>query len=274
MRLLLMQPVWIPNLHDVVRWIWLQEGGTAAVADGGFSGLMFLMDHLAWSRKGRTHRALIRTPEGTTWLHLPVRKEDRDKAIREVRMDHTSDWVRPLFRTLEYNYRNSVYFDHYEQEIRADLEQAREFEYLVDVSNYMYGRLLAYLEFVPAFERMNAAELENRWKAKAESSSRVPEDPDVLANVLGADAYVQEWGSRHYMRQGSGVLEPVGLAPGQEKAMISEFRIPEYHQHFEGFEPDVCLLDLLFQMGPEAFLWMDKVREELRKQDLDDLVRG
>ena len=301
MNLLMMQPVWIPNLHDLARLLWLDagfpdggnlafpaggnveggnvEGGNAEVANlegevalsEGSHGhkplspdTLLITDCQTWSRKSRTHRALIRTPEGTTYLNVPVVKEDRAKPIHEVRIDQRSNWINPLLRTLEYNYRNSVFYDFYEPEIRTDLEKGHETEYLSDYSEHLWSRIFTYLEL--SFRFGVIRESERAWstaqasmgrsssgrsssgRSSMDGSSTVQAspaksstaDPDEMAETMGADCYVQEWESRHYMRQG-------------DRAATFSVDIPAYRQHFEGFEPDCCLLDLLFQMGPESF---------------------
>lgn len=72
-------------------------------------------------------------------------------------------------------------------------------------------------------------------------------DPDAFARRLGADTLFQEHDSRHYLRQAENKSEP-------------DFEHPEYRQHFDGFEPQCCILDVLFQFGPESFKITDKLK--------------
>jgi len=84
---------------------------------------------------------------------------------------------------------------------------------------------------------------------KFEPAGTVPgyeSNPDMLADRLGADLIFQEYDSRHYLRQADQKCKP-------------DFEHPVYHQHFEGFEPWCCLLDVLFQFGPESFRIIDKL---------------
>jgi hypothetical protein len=215
MNLAILQPVLVPDLHDLA--------------------LMFVSDVIVyqnsepWSRKGRTHRALIRTPDGTDYLNIPVMSKDRKKPIRDVRIDHSGKWIETWLRSLEFNYRNSVYYDFYEPEIRADIESGHQFELLLDFSLFLRRRIFQFLEIeIPAKVLYSG------------SMEKYSSDPDQLAASLGADIYYQEHDARHYQRQGENRSEPA-------------FKHPEYRQHFEGFEPYCCLLDLLFQYGPESF---------------------
>jgi len=220
MKLAILQPVLIPDLLDLALM---------KAAD-----LVVIQDCEQWSRKGRTHRALIRAPEGTQYLNIPVVTEDRKKQARDVRIDHTTNWIEAILRPLRYNYRNSVYYDFYEPEIQADFLEAENYEYLMEFALYLRGRIFQYLEFEQEAETVFGSELEEYHS-----------DPDKLAKALGADSYFQEHDSRHYQRQGKGRAD-------------AGFKHPVYRQHFDGFEPWCCLLDLLFQYGPESFRVIDE----------------
>lgn len=219
MKLVILFPTFIPTLHDLAIML--------------HSDLVVLQDVETWSRKSRVHRAKIRTPEGTQYINIPVVTEDRDKPINKVRIDHSEEWVEPLLRSLEFNYRNSVYFDFYEPEIRSDFDSALKYEYLLDFNLYLRGRMFRFLEIENLPEIILSSDL-NEYDS----------DPDQLTRNLNADQYFQEPGARHYQRQ------------GKNKSKM-KFNHPEYRQHFEGFKPDCCLLDLLFQYGPESFRLID-----------------
>ena len=60
------------------------------------------------SRKGRTHRAIIRTPEGGRLPECADNSEDKKKEIRYVRINQDENWAEPILRTLKFNYSNSV----------------------------------------------------------------------------------------------------------------------------------------------------------------------
>jgi hypothetical protein len=221
MTLALLQPVFAPNLYDMA--VMLQ------------SDRVILDDIETWSRKGRVHRALIRTPGGTSYIHIPVRTQDRNKPIKEVRIDQESDWITPVLRTLQFNYRNSLYFDYYEAEIDADFNEGKEYDYLLPFVLYLRKRLFRYLELDLVQKESLASECR-----------KFNHNPDSFALDMGADRLFQEHDSRHYQRQADMRSEP-------------DFSHPEYRQHFEGFIPWCCLYDLLFQYGPESFKVIDQL---------------
>jgi hypothetical protein len=195
---------------------------------------IILQDVERWSRKSRIHRAKIRTPNGTQWINIPIRTEDRKKAVKDVRIDHTKDWVTPLLRTIEYNYRNSIYYEFYEPEIKADFKSAVDYTYLMEFILYIQDRLFQFMDITIEYDL----------------ASDIPEyssDPDLLAERLNADTLFQEHDSRHYQRQAERYKDQ------------SKIKHPTYHQHFEGFEPGCSLLDILFQFGPESFRITDQL---------------
>lgn len=219
MKLTLLLPQFAPNLYDLT--VMLQ------------ADRIILQDVERWSRKSRVHRAKIRTPGGTQWINIPVRTKDRKKAIRDVRIDHSEDWVTPLLRSLEYNYRNSIYYDFYEPEIKADFESAVEFTSLLKFVLFIQKRLFRFMDLTIDYEL--AGELPGYTS-----------DPDLLAQRIQADTLYQEYDSRHYQRQAENRKEP-------------EFEHPAYHQHFDGFAPWCSILDVLFQFGPESFRIIDRL---------------
>jgi len=219
MTLALLQPVFSPNLYDLAVMLQADK--------------VVLDDLETWSRKGRVHRALIRTPEGSSYIHIPVRTSDRDKPIKEVRIDQDSDWITPLLRSLKFNYRNSLYFDFYEPEIESDFKEGKGYEYLFPFVIFLRKRLFRYLELDLADKERLASECRE-----------YDHDPDRFAINLGAEKLFQEHDSRHYQRQAEMRSEP-------------EFSHPEYRQHFERFLPWCCAYDLLFQYGPESFKVID-----------------
>jgi hypothetical protein len=224
MKLALLTPQFAPNLYDLAAMLRANR--------------IILQDVERWSRKSRIHRAQIRIPEGTQWINIPVRTEDRKNAVKNVRMDHSEDWVTPLLRTIEYNYRNSIYYDFYEPEIKADFESAYDYTYLMEFVLYIQKRLLRFMDINIDYEL--ASEL-----------PKYTSDPDLLAKNLGADTLFQEYDSRHYQRQAEQLQGDL------------QFKHPQYHQHFKGFEPWCSILDVLFQFGPESFRITDQLVEKV-----------
>lgn len=219
MRVALIQPQFAPNLYDLAAMLKADR--------------VILQDSETWSRKSRCHRAKIRIVEGTQWVNLPVRTEDKGLEIREVRIDHSEDWLEPFRNALSYNYRNSVYYDFYEAETEALLSEIQHMEKLMDINLLFFERLLGFMEL--SIDYTLSSELH-----------AYDSDPDILMQNLGAEILYQEHKAKRYQRQ-------------SDVAVPALEHHPVYRQHFEGFEPGCCILDLLFQYGPESFRITDRL---------------
>lgn len=219
----ILQPVLIPDLHDIA----LMKAADTVV----------IQDSETWSRKGRTHRAVIRTPDGTDYLNVPLVSSDKKKEIRHVRINQEENWVAPILRSLKFNYSNSVFYDFYEPEIVSTFQEGEDFDYVIEFSAYLKNRLFEFLEI--------NEEIDSEFLFSSEIAT-YNSDPDQLCENLNENVYFQEHDARHYQRQGG-------------SKSILPFKHPRYRQHFEGFEPYCCILDLLFQYGPESFRIIDQV---------------
>lgn len=218
MRLALIQPQFAPNLYDLTAML---------IADR-----VVWEDVEKWSRKGRTHRTKIRGVNGLQWINLPIVTEDKDKAIKDVRIDHSQDWLEPLWNAINHNYQTATWFDEFADELRADFEAAALYEKMLNFDLYFFGRMMTYLEL----------------DLKPELASNIPEYntyPDVFADTLGAETLYLEHQSKNYQRQ-SGVAT---------KALQKH---PIYRQVYDEFHPGASIIDLLLNYGKESY----KVIEE------------
>ncbi len=224
---------------------------------------VILDDRHPFSRKSRVHRTKIRTPDGHQWLTIPFVSGDRRKPINQVRIDDRRPWLRNHLQALEFNYRNSPYFDFYEPEIRADLETAASCVFLVDAVRHLMQRQWTYLDF--ADFPLWSSDLIPGMDAGTDAGTDPPPGP-TLYDLVADDSTIvwQEPDSRHYQRPHPAAVpitadqnDAIQNDADQNDADQPVFRIPEYRQHFPGFVPGCGVLDLLFEYGPDAWQVLD-----------------
>jgi hypothetical protein len=192
---------------------------------------ILLADTLIFSRKSRVHRAQIRTNNGTTWVQLPIHPEDKKAKLNEARIDSEKNWVKLLIQTLETAYGGSPYYEEYMPWFEDILHQAPGAPFL-QITQQFRHRIFEFLHL----PELKTAEV--YW-----SSLNSTEQKE--ANPL-----LQEPESKNYM-------------PQIAKNPIFPFQHPEYSQHFGGFIPGLCLLDLLFEVGPESWKVIDELSTQL-----------
>lgn len=186
-----------------------------------------------WSRKGRSHRAQIRGHNGLQWINLPIMTEDKIKAIKDVRIDHSREWLEPLWNAIYHNYQTATYFDLFADELRNDFETAAKFEKLLDFDLYFFERMTTYLEI----------------DLHPKLSSDIPEYdtfPDEFIKNIGIHTLYLEHESKNYQRQ-----------TGQAVSALKNH--PDYPQAAEGFVPGCSLIDLLLNCGKESFKVLNKL---------------
>lgn len=219
MKLALLQPQFAPNLYDLAAML---------KAD-----LVIWQDVEKWSRKGRTHRAKIRGQNGLQWINLPIVSEDKENAIKEVRIDQSEDWLTPFWNAIYHNYRTATYFDLYVDELRADLEKGSEFNRLLDFDLFMFKRLMLYLEL--QIDPVLSSEL-------TEYSTY----PDELKHILHADELYLEHNSKNYQRK-------------SKYSVSALVKHPIYKQADREFISGASVLDLLLNYGKESFRIIDEL---------------
>jgi hypothetical protein len=178
---------------------------------------VILLDEDNWSRKGRTHRAKI---FDSNWINIPVQTADKKKPIREVRIDHSEDWFTPFWNGIYHTFHTAVYFDYFEEELKALFENARTETKLIDFNLTVFDALLRFLEVDLKYELASESDF------KMESVTTV----------------IQEYQSKNYIHR-------------IENAEELHFDSPEFDHIAER-----SILHLLFSHGPESFKVLDLLK--------------
>jgi hypothetical protein len=247
----LVLPAAFPDLH------WL---GRTCRADR-----VILDDTLPFSRKSTVHRGRIRTPSGQAWIYLPVHPEDRAKPLHQARIDTVTDWLTPLLRSLEFNYRNSIWFDHYEHELHETLQQCASAEGYLNAILLLNRKMFQWLELSDRtqswqfrsglsggnFSDTSDQTFSNRINVTHNSASESGETENSTKSVI-----CTEYRSRNYQPPVHGSVEILDI----DQAILKSPRL-QYRQHFGAFEPGCCWLDLLFACGPESWQILDSLLE-------------
>lgn len=198
---------------------------------GDISARILLADTLNFSRKSRVHRAQIRTNNGTTWIQFPIHPEDKKAKLNEARIDPEKSWIRLLTQTLETAYGGSPYYDEYMPWFEDILHQAPGASFLQKAQQFRHQ----------IFDFLHLPELKS---AEVYWSSLSPTEQKEAKPLF------QEPDSKNYI-------------PQIAKNPTYPFQHPQYPQHFGGFTPGLCLLDLLFEVGPESWKVIDELSTQL-----------
>lgn len=196
-------------------------------------------DDVQYTKNDWRNRNRIKTPQGAVWLTIPVGTNEQ-RRICDVRLPR-GDWARKHWRTLEQFYARAPHFGRYKNTIR-EMYLGHQWEYLCEFNQAMIELICRdFLGIVTVF----------RDSREVAPSGTKQERLLELLTKVGATAYVSGPSAKAY-------IDPQRFeAAGIELYWKDYSGYPEYPQLFPPFRHDVTVLDLLFNVGPEApfYIW-------------------
>jgi len=217
-RLVVMQPTYLPYI------------GYFSLIDR--SDVFVFLDDVQFSNQSWQQRNRIKTHNGPLVLTVPVVHNGKQQ-IRDVKIDNTQGWRRKHLLSIENNYKKCKYFNN-------------NYKYIQQVINHKYkyldrlNRTLIYticdildLKFI-SFCSSNIKT----------SGNRINRLIDICKHFR-CDTYLSTIGSKDYLDMG--VFNQNGI-----KVEFFKSQETKYPQMYNGFIPDLSIIDLLFNMGEHS----------------------
>jgi len=196
------------------------------------SDLFIFLDNVQFVKNEWQNRNKIRTHRGWQWLTVPVSFSHGDK-IKDVRTNHRVNWCKKHHHALVTNYSPASYF----REYFPAFEEAysREWPGLVDV-NLFFLRLMM---------DMLGIKVETALASEFPEVNEPTERLVALCKEVGAECYLSGIVGRSYLDLNR--FEEEGI-----KVNFHDFKHPVYPQLYGEFQPNMSIVDLLFNCGPES----------------------
>ena len=184
------------------------------------NGIVYVEYWESYHKQTYRNRCVIDSPNGAVSLTVPVEKPaDGSRLIKDMRISDHDDWRNKHWHALESSYYNSPFFEFYQDDFRPFYE--KKYNFLIDFNRDLVLKCL---------ELMNV-------KSKMIPTSAFV-DPDEIDST--------EWTD----------LRDV-ISPKTQLEKDPDFQAKPYYQVFDqgtGFKPNLSIVDLIFNMGPEAKL--------------------
>jgi hypothetical protein len=199
--------------------------------------LLIVLDDVAFSKQSWQQRNRIRTPEGLSYLTVPVRSAGRlGQRIIDTELANTI-FADKLIRTLSQNYGRAAYFSRYFEPFCAVLRQAVAAERLCELNCGLIDWLA--LQLGVNTPRVRSSELGVEGKRGAYVAR--------LCENVGATRYLSPAGAEDYLIEDRGEFDSRSIAVG-----LHVYEHPTYRQCFQPFVPYASVLDLLMNEGEGA----------------------
>lgn len=163
------------------------------------------------------NRCKIYSPNGMQILTVPVERGSFHKVkISSLRIDYSTQWQENHLRAFKTAYNSSAFYEFYIDEIMEII--MRKHRYLLDLNMEILDKFLPLLE--------------------------------IEKNITPTESYISNPSAYRDLRN--------TIHPKKSDRQFTE-RLPEYFQVFSvdsGFIPDLSILDLVFNTGPEAYSYL------------------
>ena len=198
-----------------------------------------LFDDMQYTRRDWRNRNLIKTTSGLHWLTVPV--EVKGRYLQKINQTRISDpeWGKRHWATLVHNYSKAPYFREYAPVFERLYAECRV-EMLSEV-NY---------EFIRGICDLLGIKTKLSWSMDYEIPDGKTERLVALCQQVGANEYVSGPAARDYIDASQ--FRTAGI----ELAYIDYAGYPPYPQLHGSFEHGVSVLDLIFNVGPNATRFM------------------
>lgn len=166
------------------------------------------------------NRCVIDAPNGLVSLTIPVEKsEDGSRCIKDIRISDHDDWRTKHWHALGSSYYNTPFFEFYQDDFRPFYE--KKFDFLLDFNEELIHKCM--------------------------------ELTGIQCEIRHTDQFIDSDEINPFETEDLRFLISPKISYGKD----TPFNSKPYYQVFaerHGFHPNLSIIDLLFNMGPETLL--------------------
>ena len=182
-----------------------------------------------------TNRNKIRTQQGWAWLTVPVKSFSQSSKvlINQIEIAPNNNWHEKHLKTLHFNYYNSAYFSRYFTYFESFYEKRWVFlePMLLDSTRFLLNKL-----------QVNTPLISSSELSVGSKKSNLILD---ICRKINATCYLSGPFGRYYLDKEA--FEKAGI-----ELQFHDYFHPTYEQSYDGFEPYMSILDLLFNHGDNS----------------------
>jgi hypothetical protein len=184
-------------------------------------GLVLVERYDSFRKQTFRNRCVIATTNGLQALTVPVERGEGSSLVKDVRISDHGNWRHLHWHALLSAYSESPFFEYYADDLRPFFE--RKWEFLYDYNMEACMKVCELLDLHPNIQSTN----QYAHAAELAGHGRIDDFRDAID-------------PKHPLEDGG-------------------FKPTKYYQVFQGkhgFLPNLSILDLLFNMGPEGIFFL------------------
>jgi hypothetical protein len=206
-----------------------------------------IFDDMQYTRRDWRNRNLIKTPQGTQWLTVPVKVKGRYfQTIRETELDGDR-WQADHWKAICQNYKRAPHFEAIARVLEPYFME-RSYSHLSELNRSLTEVLCGLL----------GVDTPLKWSWDYSNCEGKTERLVHICSEAGATVYISGPAARDYIDQS--LFDAAGI----ELRYFDYSGYPEYPQLWGEFQHGVSVLDLLFNCGTDSIRYMKF--PSLRKQ--------
>ena len=173
------------------------------------------------------NRCVIATANGTQALTVPVEHQTSDirhqTLVKDLRISDHNQWRRVHWNALQSAYSESPFFEYYADDLHPFFEQ--RYEYLLDFNEAIRQKICELIDIHPKVEY---------------TTEYISHFSPLISHLSPLDDFRDVINAKHPQPD-------EGFTPKEYWQVF---------QHKHGFLPNLSILDLLFNMGPESIFYL------------------
>lgn len=201
--------------------------------------LFIFYDDVQYTKNDWRNRNKVKTPKGASWLTIPIGPHI-EQLIYEVQIQDIQ-WQKRHWSTIQQCYSKAPFYRKY-QEFFQQVYLTKEWGSLSELNQYLIKTISE--DFLGIKTKFKDS---REYSVDGQKLNRLID----LLNKAQADLYISGPAARDYIDEGR-------FQEANIKLVYKDYSgYPEYPQFYPPFDGYVSIIDLLFQVGPDApdYIW-------------------